>query len=108
MSGHKIIGRVVLDVIEASGCRGCFFDDLITGCPKMMDCSANERPDGKSVIFKAHPEVPTPPRGRNDCPQCGAGMLLLATQNKKICVDCCVTYPWALADGQKPLVEAQR
>lgn len=47
-------------------------------------------------------------RGRNDCPKCGAGMLLLATQNKKICVDCCVTYPWNLSEGQKPLVVAQR
>lgn len=50
----------------------------------------------------------TPPRGRNDCPACGAGMLLLATQNKKICVDCRVEYPWELTGKQKPLVEAQR
>lgn len=106
----SIVGRIVLDVVEVveqHGCDGCFFDND-DNCTVPISCSSERRHDGKSVIFKAHPETPVPPRGRNDCPKCGAGMLLLATQNKKICVDCCVTYPWELSDGQKPLVSAQR
>ena len=105
MSG--IVGTIVLDVIEQAVCDGCFFDQFNSQC-KIVKCTREERPDGKSVIFKARPEVPAPSRGRNDCPVCGSGMLLLATQNKKVCVDCCVTYPWELTDGQKPLVSAQR
>ncbi len=106
----SIVGRIVLDVIEVgdddASCSVCHFEKF-RQC-HLVKCSPEERPDGKSVIFKAHPETPVPPRGRNDCPTCGAGMLLLATQNKKICVDCCVTYPWELGNGQKPLVSAQR
>lgn len=105
MSG--IVGTIVLDVIEQAVCDGCFFEPFAS-CHQSLKCAIYERPDGKSVIFKARPEVPAPPRGRNDCPVCGARMLLLATQNKKVCVDCCVTYPWELTDGQKPLVSAQR
>jgi ribosomal protein S27AE len=106
----SIVGRIVLDVIEVrdddASCSQCHFEKF--GKCYLVKCSPEERPDGKSVIFKAHPETPVPPRGRNDCPKCGAGMLLLATQNRKVCVDCCVTYPWELSDGQKPLVSAQR
>jgi hypothetical protein len=105
MSG--IVGTIVLDVIEQAACDGCFFQPF-TSCHRSPECDPDERTDGKSVIFKARPEVSAPPRGRNDCPACGSGMLLLATQKKKICVDCCVTYPWELDAGQKPLVSAQR
>lgn len=108
MSAGDIVGRVVFDVVESSDeCDGCALDNGVI-CHFKHPCSSVTRPDGKSVIFKAHPETPVPPPGRNDCPQCGAGMLLIATQNKKICVDCCVEYPWELEKGQKSLVRAQR
>lgn len=45
---------------------------------------------------------------RNDCPECGAKMLLLTSQNKKICVDCCKEFSWTLETNQKPLIQAQR
>lgn len=100
------VGQLVFDVIENEACDECYFQSM-TNCARFK-CTPHEREDGKSVIFKIRKEVTTPPRGRNNCPACGSGMLLLATQKKKICVDCCVTYSWELDARQKPLVSAQR
>jgi hypothetical protein len=44
----------------------------------------------------------------NTCPSCKQGMLLLASQYIKICVDCHKIVPWMLSNGQQPLVKYQR
>lgn len=80
----------------------------IIACLKFCKNKSTEWLEQNGTIDEVVAGGDAPARGRNDCPQCGASMLLLATQNKKICVDCCAIYPWELTDGQKPLVSAQR
>lgn len=57
--GERVpFGRVTLEVVEQDVCDGCFFEmlpaDFDCHCllPSIGCCSAGERKDGKSVIFK--------------------------------------------------------
>lgn len=80
----------------------------VAACMKFCEGKSTDWLEQHDSIEKVMAARDEHPRGRNDCPQCGAGMLLIATQNKKICVDCCAEFPWKLEQGQKSLVRAQR
>lgn len=47
--GEKV--TITLEAVERSTCKGCFFEESHP-CLSRYKCSASERSDGKSVIFK--------------------------------------------------------
>lgn len=49
MKELKVGDRITFEVVEGSGCSGCYFEGR-DNCPG--GCCSCERPDGKDVIFK--------------------------------------------------------
>jgi predicted RNA-binding Zn-ribbon protein involved in translation (DUF1610 family) len=47
-------------------------------------------------------------RSKDQCPDCGKGMLLFSSMKIKTCNSCRKDFPWPLNEGQKPLVCASR
>lgn len=43
---------ITLEIVEQSGCRGCFFETLGCIAPYKFKCGRTSRSDGKGVIFK--------------------------------------------------------
>jgi hypothetical protein len=40
---------------------------------------------------------------KTKCPDCGGPLILLTSQNMKICADCNMRWNWELDEGQKPV-----
>ena len=45
---------------------------------------------------------------KTTCPDCKGPLVLLTSQNLKICADCNKHWDWKLDKGQKPIFEAPK
>ena len=52
MEDLPVGAEVILKVVEADNCDGCFFDNYGCNASDMFKCGYANRSDGKGIIFK--------------------------------------------------------